>query len=600
MNNEKTIVYNRKEFPNKNINENKCSNHNNGIENRIEIQNKLHKSIKDGNEMDFDDLLPHAGEFGRYQVFLFFLTMPFYIYGVFVYFTQIFLTEVSPQHWCWIPELANLTDLERRSLAIPPDETGRYVYSRCTSYVANWSEVLRTGEKPNSAWKTAPCQHGWEFNKSEIPYQTISSEYGWVCERDSYQATAQSIFFVGSIVGGFVIGWLADRYGRIPGAVISNLIGCVGGIATIFAKDFVQFSICRFFTGFAYDNCMIMTYILVLEYTAPKYRTLMSNMTFALFFSLGACILPWIALACDDWRTLALATSTPLALAILAPFIVPESPRWLLSKGRIDDAVEKLLVIGRINKKEVPPKLLEQFIQSASQKKEQNEKASKMELFKRPLMRRMFILMCIEYICCAIIFDSLVRSIGLLEFDFFVSFTVVSFTEFPSLMLVAFIMDWLGRRWLAGIFMGISSVFCFATAFIGGGLPAVMCAMVARFSVNIAYNAAIQWSAEILPTGIRASGAAIVHVCGYVATIISPYIVYLETLFTWLPLVVVGCIGALGMVIALLLPETARKEMPQTFDDAEELARTQRFWEMPCLTKKTADKTGEHNETFEP
>lgn len=62
---------------------------------------------------DFDDLLPYVGEFGLYQKILFLLMIPFAFFVAFVYFSQIFMTIVPEQHWCWIPELANLTVEER-------------------------------------------------------------------------------------------------------------------------------------------------------------------------------------------------------------------------------------------------------------------------------------------------------------------------------------------------------------------------------------------------------------------------------------------------------------------------------------------------------
>jgi hypothetical protein len=63
--------------------------------------------------IDFDDLLPHLGEFGRYQKILFLLMIPFAFFVAFVYFSQIFITLVPEEHWCFVPELANLTAEQR-------------------------------------------------------------------------------------------------------------------------------------------------------------------------------------------------------------------------------------------------------------------------------------------------------------------------------------------------------------------------------------------------------------------------------------------------------------------------------------------------------
>ncbi|XP_041987193.1 carcinine transporter-like [Aricia agestis] len=552
-----------------------------------------------GREVDYDELLSSAGEFGRYQVFLFISTFPFYVFGVFAYFSQLFLTEVSPNHWCWIPELENLTDIERRQLAIPSDASSEFGYSRCSAYVANWTEVLSTGHQPNSSWSTQSCQYGWEFNKTEIPYATISSELGWVCERNSYQATAQSIFFIGSVFGGFLFGWVADRFGRLPAATISNVVGCVAGVLSIFTRNLLEFSLSRLLMGISYDACMNMAYLLVLEYVAPKYRTIIANLPFAIFYTAGAVVLPWIALACDDWKILSLVTSVPMALSVLAHFIVPESPRWLLSKGKVNGAIERIVRIGQVNKKEVPQKLIEQFKASHS-KKGKEENVSFLYLLRRPLLRKMFISVCLEYTCCMLIFDALVRSIGGFGFDFFLSFTFLSMTECPSLLLISFILDYTGRKWLLFVAMVICSIFSVMSTFIGRGLPSIMCAVIARFFINMSCNTCMQWAAEMLPTPVRGSGVSIVHICSFLATIISPYVVYLENFVTWLPLVIIGCVALLGAVLALLLPETVNRDMPQTFDEAETLIKTQKFFDVPCLNKKVDnDAIGHVNSSFE-
>lgn len=68
-------------------------------------------------------------------------------------------------------------------------------------------------------------------------------------------------------------------------------------------------------------------YSLVLEYVGPSWRTFVANMSIAIFFTFGACVLPWMAYFINNWRLLAIATSVPMLLVILAPFTVPESAR---------------------------------------------------------------------------------------------------------------------------------------------------------------------------------------------------------------------------------------------------------------------------------
>lgn len=75
------------------------------------IDDKEKKTEKEA--FEFDDLLPYVGEFGIYQKILFLLMIPFAFFVAWVYFSQIFIAIVPEHHWCWVPELANLTVEER-------------------------------------------------------------------------------------------------------------------------------------------------------------------------------------------------------------------------------------------------------------------------------------------------------------------------------------------------------------------------------------------------------------------------------------------------------------------------------------------------------
>lgn len=62
----------------------------------------------------------------------------------------------------------------RLSLAIPLDREG---YSRCSMYDVNYTLILlNESYVPNPLWPTKTCQHGWEFNYSDVPYATVATE----------------------------------------------------------------------------------------------------------------------------------------------------------------------------------------------------------------------------------------------------------------------------------------------------------------------------------------------------------------------------------------------------------------------------------------
>lgn len=381
------------------------------------------------------------------------------------------------------------------------------------------------------------------------------------------------------------IGWVADRFGRLSAIVVCNTIGCVGGVATIFATNFLEFAICRFFLGMAYDNCMMITFLLVLEYVAPKHRTLISISSFAIFYTLAAVALPWIALACAHWKTICLATSLPMVLAVLSPFILHESPRWLLTRGRVDDVIKNLLTIGRINKKTVPPKAIEQFKNSVT-KTEEDQNGNMFEVFRRPVMLKLFLLNCLAHTCCDTAFDISVRTLGVLKFDFFLSFTLVSATELPASLTAAFFLDPIGRRWMMLIMNILTGVFNLLTVFVDNTSWCIVFAVFIRYCISVSYVATYQWGAELLPTPVRGTGMSLVHMSAFIGTMLTQYIVYLGVYIVWLPLAISAVICFVGALVAFLLPETARKEMPQTFEDAEELYKGQSLTDVPWLPKR--------------
>lgn len=220
------------------------------------------------------------------------------------------------------------------------------------------------------------------------------------------------------------------------------------------------------------------------------------------------------------------------------------------------------------------------------QEEQENKSYSIMDLFRTPRLRRTSILLIIVWMSIALVFDGHVRSVGSLGLNVFITFTLACLTELPAGIILLWSMDRFGRRWNACGSMVLSGLFSLLAVAAPDGVYTVSFAIAGRFFVNIAYNVGSQYAAEVLPTVVRAQGVAFVHIMGYVATILAPFVVYLSTISAMLPLIVLGFVGIFGGVLSLLLPETLDKVLPQTLVDGEEFGKDQRLLDMPCRSKK--------------
>lgn len=218
-----------------------------------------------------------------------------------------------------------------------------------------------------------------------------------------------------------------------------------------------------------------------------------------------------------------------------------------------------------------------------------NSRYSLLDLFKTPRLRNTTILLILIWMSISLVFDGHVRNVGSLGLDFFVTFTVAAATELPADTLLTLVLDRWGRRWLAFGTMVMSGLFSLSAVLVPVGLMSATLAILGRFSVNISYNIGLQYAAELLPTVVRAQGVAFIHIMGYVASIVAPFVVYLSHVMPGLPLIVLGVIGIIGGILSLFLPETLNHELPQSLSDGEEFGRGQGMWDFPCCAKRVDD-----------
>lgn len=150
----------------------------------------------------------------------------------------------------------------------------------------------------------------------------------------------------GLMIGALASGPIADRWGRKTTVLISTLIFGVFALATVWAQSMGQLYILRFLTGLGVGGLMPNSIALTAEYAPRRIRNTVTAIMF-LGFALGAggggfvgaAIIPSFG-----WQSLFLiGGAVPLVLLPVAIFVLPESIRFLVTRGGHPARVARLL-----------------------------------------------------------------------------------------------------------------------------------------------------------------------------------------------------------------------------------------------------------------
>jgi putative MFS transporter len=146
--------------------------------------------------------------------------------------------------------------------------------------------------------------------------------------------------YLGQLVGALIFGWLGERWGRVKAASLATAIMALGSIACAFTFDFTSLFLCRFIQGIGVGGEMPVaaTYINELSRAHGRGRFFMLyELIFPLGFlaagALGARLVPIFG-----WQALFFLGTGPGLLIAFLLLRLPESPRWLIRKGRLAEA----------------------------------------------------------------------------------------------------------------------------------------------------------------------------------------------------------------------------------------------------------------------
>lgn len=117
-------------------------------------------------------------------------------------------------------------------------------------------------------------------------------------------------------------------------------------ICSAVAPTFWMFLVFRFLIGTSIGGVMLCSFVLLIEMSGKSFRPYAMGLE-EVSFILGYFTLPIIAYFVRDWRYLQLVTSVPWVITWSYFWLIPESPRWLITAGKKQEAIELLTYIAK-------------------------------------------------------------------------------------------------------------------------------------------------------------------------------------------------------------------------------------------------------------
>ncbi|XP_026473628.1 synaptic vesicle glycoprotein 2B-like, partial [Ctenocephalides felis] len=443
-----------------------------------------------------------------------------------------------------------------------------------------------------------------------------------------------AIVYVGMILSAFLWGYLADTLGRRKLMVLGYLLDAVCVFASAFSQSTTALMIAKFFGGFIICGpfAVLMSYLSEFHGATHRSRVVLCV---GMYFSLANITLPGMAWAIiptrwvlmlpngselHSWQIFLAFCSLPSFLSGIFMWMLPESPKFLMSRGRNEEALEVFKKVYRINhwndKTEYPIKQLVEETKANGQ--DGSPKPEGMEalkagfkqfkpLFYAPHLKNCIIVCAIQLLAllglntlrlwlpqmfsmmeeydanpskndtslCSIlgttlnqtkytqdVFDVNAPCTVTTEYSMYINSTIVGIVSFCGYLIAGALINAVGNRNISmfGFFLAGScgmALYYAWTPIIAVALSAVYCAI-----SGISTTALIGIVVVLFPTDLRTMAVSLLMMIGRVGAVFGNVVfpLLLES-GCFAPFFTLGIVIFVCGLLCLLLPKTSKKPL---------------------------------------
>ena len=431
----------------------------------------------------------------------------------------------------------------------------------------------------------------------------------WQCEfqlTNTELAIITTMYPLGNLIGSFPLGILCDKYGRKKVVVIAHIFIIYFSFMLSFVPSYYWVIVVRLIMGmFGIVGNQSTTYCV--EFMPIRFRS-PSIVCMNLFWTLGTLMLVllcYFIIPVLGWRYLVFISTLPIGILVLYYWVVPTSPRFLMFKGKKEEAKKVLQLGAKLNCRKYPEGELVEKLEDAVQTVNVNEpndstqpsqrqidkKKGLLEAFGKKYIITTLFLSIIWFTSAFLYYGVILITSDIFTYDHhcdsdstsnasvapiadnfcnpltssdYLEYIITSSAEIPGILITVVTVEIIGRKLTFAIqFMSGALFFLLYLCTPYDHILKTVILFTVRACLAGAFVVSFLYTCEVYPTHIRASILSILSIFARISSILASFAaqVLLRSYF----MVAISLFGAIGIftaIISLLLPyETKGKKI---------------------------------------
>ncbi|CAF4956208.1 unnamed protein product [Pieris macdunnoughi] len=526
-------------------------------------------------DVGLDVILEEIGPFGRYNIINYaFLLFPIFLAGM---YSPVYVFEAPDIGYrCNVPQCASQNDTSWLEFAIPREKKD---FSRCKRF-----DVLdNTTTCSMESFNVSIVKECDDFVYSDE--DSAVRDFNLGCQ-DWKRTLIGSIHNIGLFVSLPMTGIISDKYGRKVALSIASLMNGIFGFLRSFSTSYIMLLIFEFLEAALGAGAYTTAFVLAMELVGPKGRVF-GNTLINILYVFGLMTLASLSWYLQSWRTLLRIIYLPATFVFSYYWILNESVRWLLSKGRHNEAAAILKKAAKMNKvvlsEDVFTPIYELEKLTTNAEKEKSEEVVEADsvfvrVMKSSIIRKRVAVCSFLWITCTFVYHGLSINSVSLAGNKYVNFILVAFVEIPANFVCLLVLDRFGRKRVLITMYVLSACLCITLSFIPKGQKwwSLVVYLSGKFSITVAYSSVYIYVSEVFPTRVRQSLLAVCSSLGRVGSALAPLTPLLALTYDNLPAIFFGSLALIASVLVFSLPETINQPLPDTIEEAERLSKRRR------------------------